>query len=115
MLYAPEGYERAKNCSCGSGRWIINPVPDTVWGLSIKEACCIHDYMYLVGVDQKDKEKADRVFLENMLKIIATNTKYGWLKWLRNRRAYLYFVAVHRFGGPNYWDGKNEKSLPLSA
>jgi hypothetical protein len=107
-LVTPENYEEHRGCSCGSEKARFDYVPDTVWGLSIKAACCIHDFMYGAGRSQWDKERADRIFLENMLAIIAANTKWGWLLWLRKQRAWAYYQAVVRFGGPSYWADKNQ-------
>lgn len=105
-LVIPPGYDPAHNCSCGSEQALFDYVPDTCYGLSIKEACCIHDYMYCVGRSQWDKERSDRIFLENMLHIIARNTKSSAMLWLRKKRAWTYYQCVVRFGGPSYWAGK---------
>jgi len=64
--------------------------------------------MYAIGQTLEDKEIADRVFLNNMLRLIETRTCCGLLKRLRGQRASLYFNAVHVFGGPAYWAGKNK-------
>ena len=115
-LYAPEQYwdlsDKARagivnGCGPGGG-WKGFLVPDTVWGLSISAACNIHDYMYYVGNDLVDKETADRVFLNNILRIIADKTGQGWLKVLRKRRAKTYYLAVKYFGAPAFWAGKNK-------
>ena len=55
-----------------------------------------------------DKEEADRVFLNNMLRIIEAKTKFGLLKPLRNRRALKYYEAVKYFGGRSFWKNKNQ-------
>lgn len=113
-LYAPELYltlpaaERKKLVNgCGPGGWKIDLVPDTLWGLDISEACNIHDFMYTVGVDLAAKEEADRVFLNNMLRLIDARGSMRWLKTLRRMRARKYYEAVVHFGGPAYWHGKN--------
>ena len=114
-LFAPTGYygltpkEKKEICN-GAGPkgkgWII---PDTMWGLSIKEAANIHDYMYHVGKTIEDKESADRSFLNNMLRVI--DNKKGFfhsvLRHLRHARAKEYYNAVKYFGGPAFWSGKN--------
>lgn len=61
--------------------------------------------MYHVGQTVADKEEADRVFLNNLLRLIEAGS--GWLKMLRRRRALDYYQAVVAFGGPAYWAGKN--------
>ena len=64
--------------------------------------------MYHVGQTVDDKQEADRVFLNNMLRLIEDAS--GWLKCLRRRRALKYYEAVVVFGGPAYWAGKNAPS-----
>ena len=116
-LFAPATYwklnphEKKKICNgCGTKGLGGILVPDTLYGLSIEEACNIHDYMYHIGHTIEDKEKADRVFLNNMLRIIES-VKYPWylkwFKWLRCQRAMKYYQAVRDFGGPAFWKGKN--------
>ena len=111
-LFAPKGYrdlspaEHARICNgCGTkglGGYIV---PDTLWGLEIEECCHIHDYMWSQGKTIEDKAQADRVFLNNMLRVIDEGSK--WLRFLRRRRAFKYYEAVAVFGGPAYWSGKN--------
>lgn len=108
QLVIPAGYDPHTGCSCGSEKAAFDYVPDTIYGLSIKAACCIHDYMYSVGTSHWDKERSDRIFLENMLHIIAINTSSRILRWLRKQRAWTYYQAVVRFGGPSFWSGKAE-------
>lgn len=114
-LYAPASYWRCSSAElkamtggCGPGGKGDYLVPDTVYGLSVFRACQIHDYMYAVGKTAADKEEADRVFLNNMLRIIDAETKWRWLRFLRRRRAYTYYKAVDIFGGSSFWDGKNK-------
>ncbi len=112
-LYAPEAYkklteEQRKNMvnGCGPGRFGSFIVPDSFIGLSITSACNIHDYMYEVGETIDDKKEADRVFLNNMVRLI--DDRGGILKWFRLKMAKSYYMAVKYFGGPSFWDGKNE-------
>jgi len=110
-LFAPAEYWFATNkdevCNgCGPkglGGWLI---PDTLYGLSIEEACDIHDWMYKAGKTIADKEEADRVFLNNMLRIIDAQSGL-LLRWLRRQRAMHYYSAVRDFAGPLFWDDKN--------
>jgi len=94
---------------CGPGGPGDFLVPDTMYLLTVRPACAIHDWMYYFGETHDDKEISDRVFLYNMLRIITAKTKWGWLKHLRNRRAYIYFTAVAKYGGPAFWKDKNYK------
>jgi hypothetical protein len=111
----PEGYFPPEECACGPQNYLDNLIPDALWGLSIREACCIHDYMYLVGETQADKDIADRVFLENMLLLIEESKPSRLMRWLRRRSAWTYYQAVHRFGGLVYWNRDRMRRAILSA
>lgn len=82
---------------CGSG-WNEPIVPDTIYGLSIRQACCIHDHRYTIGGYEADKENADKEFLSNMLTLIDNNKKWYYPTWLARRRAMTYYDAVIRAG-----------------
>lgn len=121
ILYAPPSYiaasaeVRARVCNgCGTKGWKGKLVPDTIYGLKISEACNIHDWMYAQGSTLADKDEADRVFLNNILRIIAAEGGINALQWLRRRRAHTYYESVARFGGPAFWDGKNEQDCLLT-
>jgi len=111
-LFSPESYKVAgqaiKRVVCngcgpkGFGSWFV---PNTLWGLSIEESCFIHDWMYDEGKTIKDKEEADRVFLNNMVRIIDSESS-AIFKAIRRQRAMKYYSAVMDFGGPAFWDGK---------
>lgn len=77
-------------------------MPDTVYGLNISAACCIHDWMYAEGITQEDKDVADSVFLTNMMAIIEHAAKRSLfarcLAPFRRRRCLLYYEAVRAFG-----------------
>lgn len=115
-LYAPVGYwemsEEEKSVVCngmGAKDSLLSPfIPNTFLGLDMSEAGNIHDYMYLVGVTYKDKEEADRVFLNNMLRIIqAEKDSYRLTTYVRRRIAWSYYTAVVELGSTAYWEGKN--------
>jgi hypothetical protein len=125
-LYAPASYVAASPevrlqvvNGCGPGGWKVDIVPDCIWGLDISAVCDIHDWMYSVGITLADKEEADRVFLNNTLRLIDSTP--GWwnqlliVKQLRRNRARVYFEAVHYCGGPAFWDGKNPQSHLIPA
>lgn len=118
-LFAPSLYqslspkEKLQICNgCGlkGFGWIV---PDSMYGLDISEACNIHDYMYSVGMDENDRVEADRVFRNNLIRIIEAKTRWTWLKFLRKRRAVKYFWAVQNFGGPAFWNNKNESEAEM--
>ena len=113
-LYAPSGYitataaVRDSVCNgCGTAGLGDFLVPDTIWGLSVREACRIHDWMYVFGETIADKDEADRVFLNNMLRLIQARNSCRLLTGLRRVRARTYYRAVRMFGGPAFWRGKN--------
>jgi hypothetical protein len=114
LLWAPPEYwqltpaQRADICNgCGAKGWGGYIVPDTLLGLSITDACHIHDYMYHTGETLDDKRAADRVFLNNALRLIEAGTQWPWLQRARTRRAHVYYQAVSNFGGPAFWSDKN--------
>ena len=116
-LFAPESYYSDSRVNevvggCGPGKgfgdWCV---PDRIWGVSIIDACKIHDWMYWIGRTKEDKEEADRVFLNNMLRIIEAYD--GWSRFLngfRRYRAVTYYNAVRDLGGPCFWNEKNNDS-----
>ena len=113
-LYAPKSYwDTPKHVidalvnGCGPGKFGDYLVPDTLYGLSVKAACRIHDWMYAEGETIEDKDSADRTFLNNMLRIIYHTTKWWILRKLRVHRAYMYYKAVKKFGGPAFWKTTN--------
>jgi len=110
-LYAPADYwttdrawilEVTNGCGARKLGWMVS---DRLWGLKVTEACRIHDWMYHHGQHIRDKDEADRVFLNNLNRLINGGTRY--LKLLRRVRALSYYLAVRFFGGPAFWSGKN--------
>jgi hypothetical protein len=93
---------------CGPGGFGDLLIPDSMYGLKIKKACSIHDWMYHFGKDDLDKSRADRVFLNNLIRIINKNTKNRFMRMLRYRRAKTYYSMVCVFGGPAFWSDKNK-------
>ena len=117
-LFVPAGYNemtpemKAEVCNgCGPfGKFDF--IPDTIWGLGISACCDIHDFGYTFGTTLADKEEADRIFLNNMLRLIEAAPGF-WAKMLRpfrRRRALLYYEMIVAFGGPAYWAGKNQEA-----
>ena len=107
-LFEPSGYtalsadEKSEICNgCGSKGlgWLV---PNTIYGLNITDCCNIHDYMYSQGATLKDKEYADRIFLNNLVRKIDDNNK--WFRFLRRRRALKMYWAVDTFGEAAFWD-----------
>lgn len=111
-LFAPAAYwsliDKSPYCNgCGAkglGGYLI---PDNLFGLSIENCCNIHDFMYSMGNGIADKEEADRVFLNNMLREIEAVQASRVVNFFRRLRAMGYYSAVRDFGGPAFWAGKN--------
>jgi len=91
---------------CGPGRVGDYLVPDSFFGLSIRIACQVHDFMYRTGQSITDKARADRVFMNNTMRIV--NAAGGILRWPRKVLALFYYKMVDLYGGLSFWDGKNE-------
>lgn len=126
ILYAPEEYwdmediDKNRICNGCGPKGTFDFVPEHIWGLRIGECCRIHDMCYHIAEPTIEaKNEADRIFLNNMLRLIDMNTeKYlinisffrikNPLLWLRRRAAYIYYEGVKRFGGPAFWAGKNK-------
>jgi hypothetical protein len=114
-LFAHKGYDdllpEQKSTICngmGSANSILSSfIPNTMYGLDVEECGNIHDYGYHSGKTIEDKKTADRVFLNNMLRVI--NHEGGFLAPFRRRRALKYYEAVVYFGGPAFWTDKSEK------
>ena len=95
---------------CGPGGIGDFAVPDTVWFLSIKPACAIHDwgYRHCKEASEMDRERHDRILKNNALLIVRNHTKPGILRRLRERRVKTYYFFVAFGGGPSYWGERNK-------
>jgi len=91
----------------GIGDWLV---PDTIYGLSIKPACQIHDWYYRFqrGDSEEDRKKADKIFLTNMLQIVNERGNF-LIKKLRRRRAKTYYKAVRWLGAAAYFSERSTK------
>ena len=89
---------------CGPGGTGDFLVPDTAYGLSLKPACKIHDWMYTIYNDEAGFKLANQVFLDNMIRINNSASKHVWLKWVRMRRILKYYRAVRDFGRLFFYD-----------
>jgi hypothetical protein len=112
-LFAPEEYwtctDRSEICNgCGTKGLAGVVIPDSLAGLSIRECCDIHDWMYTFGKTNADKEEADRVFLNNMVRLIDDNHTVEPVMAVRRQHAMIYYSVVRDFGGPAFWKGKNK-------
>jgi hypothetical protein len=109
-IFAPESFwnlPSPRPGGCGAGKFGDLLVPDTLWGLKVTFMCKIHDHMYGTGQTEADREMADRVLRNNLMRWIANKDSNGLLQWLRMRRAVKYYHAVRMFGGPAFWNNKH--------
>lgn len=114
FLYAPQSYvdalpetRAAITNGCGAGGWKLDLVPDSILGVDIAPACNIHDWMYSSGSTLADKQEADRVFLNNMLRIVEEKSGNFATRFIRRRLALHYYAAVRDYGSQYFWEDKN--------
>ena len=93
---------KANGCGAGWSAWII---PDKWFGLDFTMACHIHDAYYDIGKTNEDKVIADRIFYNNMLRVVESRPKC--LQFIGKRLALRYYQAVKEFGAVAFWSGKN--------
>lgn len=109
-LYAPKEYweatpEQIANICNGCGSKDGVKVPNTMWGLSIKEACFRHDFMYYLGKTRGDKFFSDAMFMMN-LAVLIINSSNWFTVMPRLFRATKYYIAVVKYGKDAYWVNK---------
>ena len=95
---------------CGPGGIGDFLVPDTVYGLSIRDACRVHDfgYRHSLGNSEEDRAMHDRILKNNSLRIVDDHADWKWVKWLRYQRVEKYYLAVRAFGSRAYWSERNK-------
>lgn len=93
---------------CGAANAKFDFVPDKIYGTYIGYACHIHDFMYNEGKTIEDKDEADRIMRNNMLRLIDMDSHKWWKPTkLQRIRASIYYWTVQQLGGPAYWADKN--------
>lgn len=99
--------ERVCN-GCGAAGAKFDFVPDRIYGTYIGHACNIHDWEYEFGVDNEDKEIADRTWRNNNIRLIDRDCKKKWYKpqSLMHFRAQWYYKLICWKGGVAFWAGK---------
>jgi len=111
-LKYPKGYDKSKVNGCGPAGWKYDLVPDTIYTISVREACNIHDYKYWSGKTWEDKEAADREFLRDMNLTFDYEAKWSkFLNSLRRVRAAEYYLAVSQAGDNAFLKGKEGFNL----
>ena len=94
---------KAEVCN-GAGAKDGIKVPNTMWGLNMKEVFDIHDFDYWMGENEEDKREADRRMLNNAIIMICNQR--GWMMYARGLRAISYFMAVAILGNKAFYAGK---------
>lgn len=75
-------------------------VPDTIIGINVTPAGDVHDEGYTEGGIIVDKQMDDRIFRDNMIRLVnAKKNQWSWVKKLRMRRIKQNYRAVKNFGG----------------
>ena len=99
---------------CGPGDVGDYLVPDRILGLSVVEACRVHDWYYRFwefGKTEVHRNIADRIFKNNMLRIIHDNSRSVALRraraWIADR---IYYESVNRRGAPSFFEERNPES-----
>ena len=78
----------------GLGDWLV---PDTMYLMSVKVCCIVHDLDWEKATSESDLERANERFLINLLRLI--DCKSSWiLKLPSRRRALKYYEAVQDIG-----------------
>ena len=112
-LHAPPSYwvltaeQKASICNGAGPRGKGWMVPDTMYCLSVTEACNIHDYEYHVGTAEADRFAADLNLLCNLAITILNAGAGVVLNRLRMARAVKYFLAVRYHGASAFDAGKH--------
>lgn len=89
---------------CGPGGFGDYLVPDTVWFLSIRPACKIHDWMFTAYNCRPGFKLSNEVFKDNMQRINRAKTQNKQLLCLRDRRIGKYYRTVKACGRLFYYD-----------
>ncbi len=91
-----------------AGSWLYYIIPKTICNISINHCGDLHDFSYYQGISLKDKCKADRDFLYNILVTLDKNIdlENKELLDIAHRGAWAYFSAVNQFGMYAFMVGK---------
>lgn len=97
-------------------RWVNYLVPDWLFGLHVHEDCQHHDFNYLIGHTEADREKGDEQFYDEIRKRALAKSQPWWKRMLRPlylRVAKIYRWGVRRWGAKfgGFYYGPRERSL----
>lgn len=79
-------------------------IPNKMYGLDMIAACAIHDWCFTVWNDKDGFVLANGLFKNNMIRINIAHNGWKWIKTLRLRRIYKYYLAVKNFGESSFYD-----------
>lgn len=102
MLSHHPYYTPKDNCSCGAENALFDFIPDTIYSISIRKSCCIHDDRFERGGDVVDFNNANLEFLQNMLIELKAGEKWWTPMFLARRRAMTYYEGVVRCGKESF-------------
>ena len=95
-------YKPKEGCSCGAENALFDFIPDTIYGISIRESCCRHDDRFERGGNLADFDHANLEFISNMLIQIEKGSKWYTPTFLARRRAMTYYEGVVRCGKSSF-------------
>jgi hypothetical protein len=96
LLTPKQKKDMCNGCGPKGGFWhrlLSAGIPDNLCGLSIKEACNIHDFCW--ALHEMPKKQVDNLFMDNMSALI--DEEGGALAGLRHWMAFHYWLAVRSF------------------
>ena len=114
-LDIPKGYKgsaASMSGGCGAQGQFFDLVPDNFVGVNIREACCIHDFLYSIGGTEKNRDIADRMFRSN-LKCLVLNGSSLIFKSTNLWLCEIYYIAVHRKGMQFFNYSEEYKNIEL--
>ncbi len=89
---------RFKPNGCGPKGVVGKLIPDSLLGVSVHEACNLHDERYHQGGTSEERWRADQKFLGDMLSAIEKEKGSGLIDQARKLVAYIYYYSVRIFG-----------------
>lgn len=89
---------RFKPNGCGPKGVVGKLIPDSLLGVSVHEACNLHDERYHQGGSSEKRREADQKFLEDMFSAIEKEKGSHLVTQARKLGAYIYYYSVRIFG-----------------
>ena len=101
--FRKEHPEEWKSFGCGPGKFGDKIVFDSILGVSIVEACRIHDWYYRFWIGE-NRKMIDDMFLNNMNILIERENSSGIMRKCRLFVALCYYKMVREFGSQAYYE-----------